>query len=170
MNYKYVLSILNSKLIDFIYRYLVPETGRVFAQVKAVKLLELPIYIPTHEQQIPLFEKAGQMIKLNKELINELNGFKHWIQKEFNVDKLSKKLEKYYQLSEDEFIDELKKKKVETKSRRNREYLEHEFTESLVIIKPLLQEIKQTDNEIDQMVYELYGLTDDEIKIIDEVI
>jgi hypothetical protein len=81
---------------------------------------------------------------------------------------MSKKLDKYYELSEDEFIDELKKKKVDTKSRKNREYLEREFTESLAIIKPLLQQIEETDNEIDRMVYELYGLTDDEIKIVDD--
>jgi hypothetical protein len=31
----------------------------------------------------------------------------------------------------------------------------------------LLQEIGETDNEIDQMVYELYGLNEDEIKIIE---
>lgn len=58
------------------------------------------------------------------------------------------------------------KKKVDTKSRENREYLESEFNESLAIIKPLLKEIKETDNEIDQTVYELYGLNEEEIRII----
>jgi len=32
----------------------------------------------------------------------------------------------------------------------------------------LKNEIKKTDKEIDQMVYELYGLTEDEIKIVEE--
>jgi hypothetical protein len=67
----------------------------------------------------------------------------------------------------DEFIDKLRKKKVDTKSRKNMEYLDHEFIENLAI-KPLLQEIEETDNMIDQMVYELYGLNEDEIKIIKE--
>lgn len=107
-------------------------------------------------------------MQLNYNFQDEVNGFKHWIQKEFNVEKLSQKLEKYYELSEDEFIDEMRKKKVDTKSRKNREYLEHEFSESLAIITPLLQEIERTDNEIDQMVYELYGLTDEEINIIED--
>ncbi len=31
----------------------------------------------------------------------------------------------------------------------------------------LQQQINQTDKEIDAMVYELYGLTDDEIKIVE---
>jgi len=29
-------------------------------------------------------------------------------------------------------------------------------------------QINQTDREIDQMVYELYGLTEEEIKIVEE--
>lgn len=32
----------------------------------------------------------------------------------------------------------------------------------------LKNQIDQTDREIDQMVYTLYGLTDDEIKIIEK--
>jgi hypothetical protein len=38
--------------------------------------------------------------------------------------------------------------------------------ESLKIISHLLQQIKETANEIDKMVYDLYGLTPEEIKII----
>ena len=34
----YVLGVLNSKLIDFVYNYLSPEIGRVFAEVKTVNL------------------------------------------------------------------------------------------------------------------------------------
>jgi len=33
----------------------------------------------------------------------------------------------------------------------------------------LKSEIDKTDNEIDQMVYQLYGLTEDEIKIVEGV-
>ncbi len=34
----------------------------------------------------------------------------------------------------------------------------------------LQRQIDATDRRIDQLVYELYGLTDDEIRIVDEVI
>lgn len=62
----------------------------------------------------------------------------------------------------------MKKNKVDIKSKKNREYLEREFKDCLKIINPLLQEIKETDDEIDRMVYDLYGLTDEEIQIIEE--
>lgn len=45
----------------------------------------------------------------------------------------------------------------------------HEFIDRLVYKKPLIQrQIDATDKQIDQLVYELYGLTDEEIRIVEE--
>jgi hypothetical protein len=167
-NIKYLLTILNSKLSGFIFNLIGVKVDSGYLEWKKNRVEQLPIYPATPKQQQPLIEKADQILQLNQQLQEELNGFKHWIHKEFNVDKLSKKLENYYELSEDEFIDELRKKKVDTKSRKNREYLEREFTESLAIIKPLIKEIERSDDEINQIIYDLYGLDDDEIDIIEE--
>ena len=41
--YKVLVAILNSHIMDFYYSYLVPEKGRVFAEVKGVNLRKLPI-------------------------------------------------------------------------------------------------------------------------------
>lgn len=166
-SYEYLMVILNSRLMDFIYNYLVPELGRVFAEVKAIKLAKLPIFPAQLEEQQELNEKAVKMIKLNRKLQEELRGFQNWLKQTFNIEKLSKKLEKYYELSFDEFLNEVKKKKVDVRSRKNQELLKDEYQKSLDIINPLLQEIEETDDEIDQMVYELYGLTEEEIEIIE---
>lgn len=40
---KYILALLNSKLLSFYYRKLIPETGQLFSQVKLVHLRKLPI-------------------------------------------------------------------------------------------------------------------------------
>ena len=42
------------------------------------------------------------------------------------------------------------------------------FNEQKQKATELKAEIDKTDKEIDQMVYELYGLTDEEIQIIEE--
>lgn len=42
------------------------------------------------------------------------------------------------------------------------------FNEQKQKAQELKTEIDKTDNEIDQMVYELYGLTKDEINIVEE--
>jgi hypothetical protein len=165
---KFILALLNSKLLFWYIKRIASNLGEKGLRYFKQFVEQLPIFPATLEQQRPFIEKTDLMLKLNRKLQEEINGFKHWIKKEFNVDKMSKKLEKYYELSEDEFINELRKKKVDTKSRKNREYLEREFNESLAIIKPLLNQIEQTDKEMDQMVYQLYGLTEEEIQIIEQ--
>ena len=47
------------------------------------------------------------------------------------------------------------------------ESLEREFTASLARLTPLLARIQQTDALIDQVVYQLYGLTDEEIAVVE---
>jgi hypothetical protein len=170
INLKFLGTILSSKVLNFVFSLSgTPLQGNYYDLNK--KYIEnLPICPATLEEQQKLIVLGDRMIQLNQSLKSEINGFKHWIQKEFSIEKLSNKLEKYYTLSEEEFIDELRKKKVDTKLRKNREYLENEFNASIQIINPLLQQIKETDNEIDKMVYDLYGLTPEEIQIIEEIL
>lgn len=169
VNINYLIVILNSRLIDFIYKYLVPESGRVFAEVKTINLDKLPIKIIDNDLQNSFIESAEYRFKVTEEFINEINAFKEWLSREpISIEKFSKKIDKYYGLSFDEFLSELKKKNVNIKPRKTQELLKKEFEESISKINPLLQEIKKTDNEIDQMVYELYGLSDDEIAIVEK--
>jgi hypothetical protein len=51
---------------------------------------------------------------------------------------------------------------------KNSILLKNEFKESINLINPLLQQINETYSDIDKMVYGLYGLTQEEIKIIEE--
>ena len=63
----------------------------------------------------------------------------------------------------EEFLKEIKKKKS-IKPNQIQEYSEV-FNESLVKIGNLQRQIKETDRKINQLVYELYDLTDEEIRI-----
>jgi hypothetical protein len=173
LNQKFWLGYLNSKFTSW-YAY-------NFIYSRAIRTMEIYNYyitqfpIPTAilenpEIQNDMIKEVNSMIELNQTLLIESNSFKAWIKHTFKIDKLSKKLENYYKLSFDEFLVELKKKKVDTNPRKTQEFLKKEFEISISKIRPLLQEIEETDNGIDKMVYELYGLTDDEIKIIEDSI
>jgi len=51
----------------------------------------------------------------------------------------------------------------------NEMQLRQEFLDPSVHTKPLIQrQIDTTDKQIDQLVYDLYGLTDKEIRIVEE--
>ena len=167
VNLKFLSTLLSSNVINFIFKFLgTPLQGNYFDLNKKY-VEQLPIIMVDDDKQKPFIEKTDIILQLNKDLKDELNGFKEWLKRETKIEKFSQKLDKYYQLSFDEFLIELNKKKVDTKLRKTQELLKNEFEESITVINPLLQKIKETDDEIDQMVYGLYGLTPGEINIIE---
>ncbi len=163
---KYILALLNSKLMNLIYQKVAQEKGRTFAEVKKVNLSKLPIKsIPKSEQKV-LTEKVDNIISQKESLFKVHNAFLGLIQSKFDIEKLSRKLESWHELTFKEFLKELKKKKVELSLSEEAEWMEY-FNEQKSKADELKTKIAQTDSEIDAMVYELYGLSEEEIKIVE---
>ena len=164
---EYIMALLNSKLIRFIYENFINENGKLFAQVKIIYIDELPIKEITLQEQQPFIEKADKMLALNKELQEVSQKFQRMIMRKFELEKLSTKLQNWYLLNFDEFMKELKKAKIKL-SLSDEANWEDYFIAEKEKADTLNNEITKTDKEIDKMVYELYGLSDDEIKVIEE--
>ena len=118
---------------------------------------------------------AEQMVEMNRARGEEIRGFLHWLERGIGVeiDTLKNKtaIQSYFGLSLDGLLDILKKNRrsiaVDPSSRDFQESLEREFTSSCAKLNPLLTRIQQTDVLIDQVVYQLYGLTDEEITVVE---
>jgi hypothetical protein len=169
LKYETLVCILNSKLMDFYYKFLVPEEGRTFAEVKAVNLKRLPIKnIDKNFNQEPFIQKADKMLSLNKNLQETKQNFLN----ELKLEKLTKKLQNFEDLDFDEFISEytkaLKLKFADKLAERNfKNEWKAIFENDKILACGFKTEIQITDKEIDKMVYELYGLSDDEIRIVE---
>ncbi|WP_242529666.1 Eco57I restriction-modification methylase domain-containing protein [Psychroflexus sp. ALD_RP9] len=169
-NPKFLLAILNSRFITF---YLINEfkdkhlAGGYLAINKST-IEQLPLVRASHNEQLIFETKADQMLALNKELQEVSSKFKRNLQRQFpqELGKLPKKLQDWYELSFADFIKELKKKKIKLSLGQEAEWEDY-FLAEQAKAKNLKNQIDQTDKEIDQMVYELYGLTDEEIKIVE---
>ena len=176
INLKYLSALISSKLLNFVFKLIGTPIAKTSARsnekirfnLSKISIEKLPIYIGTPEDQDPLIIRVDSILQLKKELREEINSFHDWLQRTFQIEKLSQKLEKYYELDFEDFLMEIKKKKVDIKTRKTQELLESEFNQSIAIINPLLQQIKETDREIDDLVYDLYGLTSEEREIIEE--
>jgi hypothetical protein len=131
------------------------------------------------------------MIKKNKEKQSEIRGFLGWLESQLKIqsdDKGNKGIEvltgksqiKNYlgdyqkgdgHLSFGEFWSIVEKNKnriqVNLKSRELYETIKSEYEKSLSKLLPLKEKLRKTDSLIDQIVYKLYGLTEEEIKIIE---
>jgi hypothetical protein len=117
--------------------------------------------LPQHS----LAQKAQKMLELHKELHESAQQTIDFIQTKYELKKVSKKLEKFWQLGANVFIDELKKQKI-TFSLSQEELMQWYRDKQTVLIE-LEKQINTLDKQIDNEVYQLYGLSDEEINIIE---
>jgi hypothetical protein len=118
---------------------------------------------------------AERMLEMNKQKQQEIKGFLGWLEGEVGakIDDLSPKtkIQSYYDYDFNDFYAVLKKNKnklsINPSSREKSELLKDEFLKSVGKLEPLREKIKQTDRLIDKIVYELYGLTEEEIWIVE---
>lgn len=117
---------------------------------------------------------AEQMIGMNKAKNEESKGFLKWLEREIGaeIDTLTNKtaIKEYHEHNFDHLLEVLKKNKnklsIDPSNRKTQELLETNITKSMTILGPLKEKIKATDELIDDIVYKLYGLTDEEIRVV----
>ncbi|QYJ69240.1 Eco57I restriction-modification methylase domain-containing protein [Flavobacterium litorale] len=166
---KYILSILNSKLISYYFlKNTAKSVRKLFPKIILNDLRKFPIKKISVIDQQPFIEKADQMLTLNKELQEVSGKFQRSLQRKFELEKLPKKLQDWYELTYTDFVKELRKKKIKLSLRQEAEWEDY-FTAEQQKAVALKTQIGTTDAEIDQMVYALYGLTPDEIAIVEAV-
>jgi len=114
VNIKFLLGLLNSKLVDFYYKsyFGASHLQGNYLDLKGVDLVKIPIRLPSYSQEQKITSLVNQMLELQK---------------------------KYH----DEKISGNEKERLKG-------------------------QIENTDYEIDEEVYKLYGITDEERKIIEE--
>ena len=163
----YALSILNSKLMAFYFRYTNNEFDNLFPKIRVAEFKSLPIKNIGISSQLPNIEKSKSLLSFSKELQDISVKFERTIQRKFELEVLPKKLQDWYLLSYADFIKELSKKKVKLTLTEEAEWEDYFLQESKKALA-LKTNIDAKDKEIDQMVYGLYGLTEEEITIVKE--
>lgn len=113
-----------------------------------------------------LSELADQMLSLNADLQQKRQRFLHRLQDNLGVQKITAALERFDELDFKTFVAELKKQKISLSLAQQDEWEDY-FNQYNANCKALSAKIAATDKEIDRMVYELYGLTQDEIKVVE---
>lgn len=164
LSLKGILAIVNSKLINYWF------SKKYFdVNIKPEQLKNIPI--PKIDEDSILSIKVDFILALYEELEKVGQKFSSYFAKQYKIEKLSGKLEKWYELSFVDFIKELNKAIKGVKGTPLTKKDEFEwmdlFEENKKKALEIKAEIDKTDKEIDQMVYELYGLTEDEIKIVE---
>ena len=160
-----LLAILNSKLTFLFLSNVCTTLQGGFFDFRRDKVLQIPISKKINDSN-ELGKLAESQQNNNIILAENIQKFQRTIQRKFNLEDLPKKLQDWYLLSYADFIKELAKKKVKLSLAEEAEWEDYFETESKKA-QDLKAQIDKTDKEIDQMVYELYGLSEEEIGIVE---
>ncbi len=103
---------------------------------------------------------------MNKELQEILGKFQRTILRKFEIEELPVKLQNWYLMTYKEFIKELEKKKIKLSLSQEEEWESH-FSEKSGQAQTIKSKIDSINKEIDSMVFALYGLTSEDVSIIE---
>jgi hypothetical protein len=214
----YLLALMNSRLLTFIYRYFAQEEGRALAQVKAENLYPLPIrriaFATSEQSRASLLCKSKQLYQIGKsdgnadrvlafvaeqladkpdraDVVHDLLSFlaeqmtaltreKRTAAKQFLTDlkdfhgidthglKPKTKLDGFWKLEAAEVFGHFRANKLRLKD-SDEEKIRARFQSARDKVAPLESSLSFTDELIDEIVYRLYGLTPEEVKIVEKV-
>lgn len=165
---KYILGILNSSLIDYFYRknYSL-DAGFTITVTKAnLDSIPIPRWIPSNKIQNELVSKTSDLVNQVKLFSITKKTYLQHLQSKFSIEKPSTKLQHWPDLDFKGFLGELKKAKVKLSLSEEAEWMAY-FSEQKAKALALQSDITRLDAEIDALVYELYGLTEEEIRIVE---
>jgi len=161
---KFYLSILNSSLISYFYNSFFGESNTNLTKL-AFETIPIPDIL--NISQTEFIVKVDLMLLLIEELQDASKKFQRTLQRNLeSLEKLSKKLENWHELTFTDFVKELKKKKIVLSFEDEGKWEDYFLPEQQKALE-IKAQITKTDKEIDAMVYELYGLTDEEISIVE---
>ncbi|MGB1206938.1 MAG: Eco57I restriction-modification methylase domain-containing protein [Chitinophagales bacterium] len=162
---KALLAILNSRLIDFYYWTMNPERGEVLAEVKAFHIGLLP-FPKTEISETFFAQKADEILSFHENLQSQKNRFLRRVKNSFAIEKMSRKLQFFYNYDFRTFVLELKKLKIKL-SLREQDVWDDYYLEYKGEIDALKMSIVATNKAIDAAVYDLYDLTEEEVKVVE---
>ena len=190
---KILVAIFNSKLAKLWIRRHCPELGEDRREIRKVYFENFPIPIesgrydrgsdngacpvdptgsfpsiglPSGSNPARLSQLAEQMLSLHSQLQQKRHRFLRRLQDNLGIAKVTAALEHFDELDFKAFVAELKKQKVALSLAQQDEWEDY-FNQYKADCNALTTQIAATDKEIDQMVYQLYGLTEDEIKVVE---
>lgn len=169
--YELFLGVLNSKLMWFYINKTSSEFSGGYFAFTNLFLNPFPFPEISEKNSESLIKKAKTQL-LNTENHQKIKSkFLMYFSLQYHLEKLTMKLYNWDLLDFSDFIKELNKaikavKGTPLTKKDEFEWMEL-FEENKKKALELKSQIDQTDKEIDRMVYELYGLTEEEIQIVE---
>ncbi|MDR2706519.1 MAG: N-6 DNA methylase, partial [Planctomycetaceae bacterium] len=162
-----VMVLLNSKFAIFYigkkYRGATYNQSVTFTKEM---ILNLPCPETFNENMDKFAELSVKREKISPQIFEERLKFFHRVRNNLQGVRITEMLRKFDELNFTQFVNELTKQKIRIPIKQQNEWEEF-FNHSQSKCRNITKKIDNIDRKINQFVYELYGLTEDEIKIVE---
>jgi len=152
----YLLALLNSKMLTYIVRQKMITNKQAFPQILMTDIQLLKIPIVNIDMQGKIGEYSIKISHISMNIQEKKTKFINRIKDNFEIEKISNKLDVFYNYDFKTFVAELRKQKIKISLSQQDEWEEY-FKNYKEEINKLQNQINKTDKEIDQMVYEMRG-------------
>ena len=163
---KYLTAIFNSKLCKLWIWYNCPELLGGTREIRKVYFENFAI--PACGNIEEFVSLTDEEITLHKELQKQRNRFLHRITENIPNIKINSVIENFHLLDFEKFIIEINKQKIKLSLLQQDEWEEY-FNHYKEECSKLANAITAADSKIDELVYQLYNLTEEEIKVVENI-
>ena len=166
---EYVLCWLNSKLYNYMFECFFDglRMSGGYLLYSSPNLRNTYIKPIPLESQQPFISLADTMLSLNSQLQEKRSRFLRRLTDNFEGVKITTALQQFDTMDFKGLMAELKKQKIKLSLSQQDEWEDY-FNQRVAECQDLSAQIKATDTEIDNRVFDLYGLTEEERKIVME--
>ena len=159
---RFLLVLLNSKYANYLLDS-IRGSGNIDVNPEYIR--NIPIPLIASESQQPFIALADTMLTLHQQLQEKRSRFLRRLTENFEGIKITTALQTFDQLDFKGFVGELKKQKIKLTLSQQDEWEDY-FNDRKAECQEISAQIKATDDEIDNRVFDLYGLTAEERAIV----
>ena len=149
-----------------LFRSTSPKGKRTtFPKVLIGDIRNFPIKEPDSKQEVLITDSVKKIVDLTNTFVKFQSSILLFFKNKLELENISNNLQSWDSLEFKDFIKELKKLKIVLSLSDESEWMNY-FNEQKEKAKNLKTEIDKTDREIDQMIYGLYGLSEDRKSVV----
>jgi hypothetical protein len=166
---RYLLAVLNSPLMWWHnWRYL-PHMKDEALNPAGFRMETLPIAEPTPEIRAETEERVTVLIALAQESRDQARELLNWLRLEFGVDQPGQRLETFTDLTGDDFVAEVRKRRPKAAPRLTPKMITeltgiHQHYADAA--RPRAAQVRTLERQISDLVNRAYRLTEDEIELL----
>jgi hypothetical protein len=161
----YLLAILNSAIVWWYLARSATHAKDEAFRLHGISMEEVPVP-PTSPHRNRVEALARNLIDLTAEQQRTVSAFFAWLPAKLGTTRVTQKLETYWQLDAATLEVEVRRAGATQRTPTVLRLLAEEHARHLAALRPLLAKIRQLEIELQHLVFDLYGLTPDEVELL----